>query len=264
MALREKLRAIIFGTDTTEGRAFDIGLVVAILASVLVVMLDTVDAIQVEAGPALGILGWLFTIFFTLEYFLRLYAASRPREYAFSFFGVVDFLAVFPFYFAPVLPATQYVIIIRVLRLLRIFRIFKLSPFERETANLIAALRASSRRIIVFLLIVFTLVVILGSCMYVIEDEAAGFTSIPTSVYWAIVTLTTVGYGDISPRTGIGQALAGIIMILGYSLIIVPTGFISVAARDLAVRPGEECPRCQAVGHAPDARFCRCCGHPLP
>ena len=266
MDLRKKLREVIFGVETRSGRLFDVVLIVCILVSVLVVMLETVKGVEREYGSQLRAAEWSFTVLFTIEYVLRLYSAERRRKYAFSFFGVVDFLAVAPAYAALFTPLRHLVMVVRVLRLLRIFRVFGLANYVEETRVLLSALRASARRIVIFLLFILTMVAMLGALMYVVErDSRSGFDNIPRSIYWAIVTLTTVGYGDIHPQTGLGQGIAAAIMILGYSLIVVPTGFVSVAVAD-ATRSGDlsrKCPQCGSVGHDGGARFCKGCGAPL-
>jgi voltage-gated potassium channel len=254
-----------------------VGLLVCILVSVLVAMLETVPSIAAEHGAWLRAAGWAFTGLFTLEYAVRLWCAARARSYALSFFGIVDFLAVFPAYAALFSPLRQLVMVVRALRLLRIFRIFGMGSYVEETRVLLGALRASARRIVVFLLFVMTTVTVLGSLMYAVERGNGGFDSIPRGIYWAIVTLTTVGYGDIRPQTGLGQAVAAVIMILGYSMIVVPTGFVSVAVASASKagaraagpeeperEPGPVCPGCAASGHGADARFCRRCGRELP
>jgi voltage-gated potassium channel len=207
-------------------------------------------------------LEWFFTLIFTIEYILRLVSVGRPFKYATSFFGIIDLFAFLPTYFSLLFPGSQYFLVIRILRLLRIFRILKLVQFLREARLLLKALRSSSRKVAVFLFTVLLLVVIFGSLMYVIEGEENGFTSIPMSIYWAIVTLTTVGYGDISPQTGIGQTLASIIMILGYSIIAVPTGIMTVemAQTFRTSTSTQVCPQCSAEGHDENARFCKLCG----
>lgn len=267
MDLRKKLREVIFGVETRSGRLFDVVLIVCILVSVLVVMLETVEGVEREYGSQLRAAEWSFTVLFTIEYVLRLYSAERRTKYVFSFFGVVDFLAVVPAYAALFTPLRHLVMVVRVLRLLRIFRVFGLANYVEETRVLLAALKASARRIVIFLLFILTMVAMLGALMYVVERDSpgAGFDNIPRSIYWAIVTLTTVGYGDISPQTGLGQGIAAAIMILGYSLIVVPTGFVSVAVAD-ATRSGErprKCPQCGSAGHEGSARFCKGCGAQL-
>lgn len=266
--LRQRAHHVIFGTDTHAGRVFDVVLIGAILASVAIVMLDSVASVRREYADLLFALEWVFTILFTLEYIVRLWTVSHPTRYARSFFGVVDLLAILPTYLALLIPGTQYLLVIRLLRLLRVFRILKLVSFISEAEVLSKALRASRRKIVVFLLTVMVTVVILGSVMYFIEGETNGFTSIPKSVYWAIVTLTTVGYGDISPQTPLGQAVASVVMIIGYGIIAVPTGIVSAElaradAEERASRSSKSCQHCAAEIHRVDARFCRVCGEAL-
>jgi voltage-gated potassium channel len=259
---RLRLHEIIFEADTVAGKAFDVLLIASIIVSVVLAMLDSVEAIRTVYGRWLYRGEWFFTLLFTVEYLLRLFCVQRPLLYARSFFGIVDLLAILPTYLSVILPGGHYFIIIRVLRLLRIFRVFKLVQFLSEARLLLYALRASTRKIAVFLFAVFTLVIIFGALMYVIEGAANGFTSIPRSIYWAIVTMTTVGYGDISPQTDIGQALAALIMIIGYGIIAVPTGIVSVELTQ-AVHRGvstQACPECGRDGHDKDADFCKYCG----
>ena len=225
---RVKVHEVIFEADTPAGKWFDVLLILSILMSVVMVMLDSVSAIQKTYGQILLAGEWVFTILFTIEYILRLLSVGRPLAYATSFFGVVDFLAILPTYLAIIIPGAQYFLIIRLLRVLRIFRILKLVQYLGEARLLMQALRASRRKIIVFLLVVLILVTIFGSLIYLIEDPKDGFTSIPKSIYWSIVTLTTVGYGDISPKTNLGQLLSSLIMIIGYGIIAVPTGIVTV------------------------------------
>jgi voltage-gated potassium channel len=261
---RHRLHTVIFEADTPAGRAFDMSLFVVIALSVATVMLDSVRAIYAEYGDVLRAAEWVFTALFTVEYVLRLIAVKRPLRYALSFYGLVDLLALLPSYVSLVLPAGRYLLVVRVLRLLRIFRVLKLGPFLVEGRVLAQALRASRHKISVFLATVVTLVVLIGTLMYVIEGEANGFTSIPVSMYWTIVTLTTVGYGDIAPQTELGKLLASFVMILGFGIIAVPTGIVT-AELAYAARRGEPiatqaCPSCGAEGHGADARFCRRCG----
>ncbi len=256
---------VIFEADTPAGKTFDVLLIVSILISVAVVMLDSIVSLHLQFGGLFYGIEWFFTIVFTVEYALRLMCVGKPLNYAASFYGVVDLLAIIPTYLSLLLPGSQYLLVIRILRILRIFRILKLVPYIGEARLLTKALRASSRKIAVFLFSVLTLVVIFGSLMYVIEGEAHGFTNIPRSIYWAIVTLTTVGYGDISPQTGFGQALAALVMILGYGIIAVPTGIVTV---EMSQAFGQEvstqaCPECSAEGHDLDARHCKICGASL-
>lgn len=264
---RDRLYEIIFEADTPVGKWFDLVLIVVILLSVLTVMLDSVASIQARYGRWLYALEWLFTILFTVEYILRLLCVRNIRRYATSFFGIVDLLAILPTYLNLVVFGTRYLLVVRLFRVLRIFRILKLGQYTKEAGVLRAALYASQRKIVVFLCFVLTLVVIIGSLMYLIEGPAnSGFTSIPQSVYWAIVTLTTVGYGDISPQTPLGQFLASIVMILGYSIIAVPTGIVTVEWSQATMRkqtPARACPTCGAPGHDADARYCKFCGADL-
>ncbi|HII02687.1 TPA: ion transporter [Methanosarcinaceae archaeon] len=261
---RNSLYTIIFEADTPAGKLFDEILILAILLSIIVVMLDSVSSIAVRYGDLFYTLEWIFTILFTMEYFLRLICVGRPTRYATSFFGIIDLLAILPTYLSLMLPGSQYLLVIRSLRLLRVFRVLKLAQYIGEADLLIKALRASRRKITLFLFTVLTLVVILGSLMYVIEGADSGFTSIPRSIYWAIITLTTVGYGDIVPETNLGQALASVIMIIGYSIIAVPTGIvtseITYASR---YSKGRVCHNCSFEGHDIDANYCKRCGAKL-
>jgi len=258
---RDTLHEIIFEAETPAGKWFDILLIVSICASVLAVMLDSVSGISIHYGSLLTGFEWFFTIVFTIEYILRLICVDRPRLYATSFFGIVDLLAIIPTYISFLIPGSEYLLVIRILRILRIFRVLKLVQYMGEAILLMRALRASGRKIIVFLFAVLTLVIIFGSIMYLLEGAENGFTSIPRSIYWAIVTLTTVGYGDISPQTNIGQVLAACIMILGYSIIAVPTGIVTVELSQLSSKKvTQSCKNCSAEGHDEDADFCKYCG----
>jgi len=266
--LRARLHEIIFEADTPAGKAFDVLLLAAILLSVLVAMLDTVAVVHDRYGALLYGIEWFFTILFTIEYVLRFSCVRHPHRYATSFYGVVDLLAVLPTYLSLVIAGTQSLLVVRVLRLLRIFRVFKLARYLRASSVLWQALKASRPRITVFLLTVFTLVIVVGTLMYLIEGSANGFTSIPRAVYWAIVTMTTVGYGDIAPRTVLGQALAAMVMIMGYGIIAVPTGIFSVelvaAARQQERKVTTQvCPGCAKEGHDADAVHCKFCGSRL-
>jgi voltage-gated potassium channel len=264
---RARLHEIVFEADTPEGLAFDVALIVVIALGVATVMLDSVQSIRVQYRDALRTVEWVLTGIFTIEYVLRLLAVKRPLRYALSFFGIVDLLALLPSYVSLFVPEGRYLTVVRVLRLLRIFRVLKLGNFLNEGAVLGDALRRSRHKITVFIATVVTLVILIGALMYVIEGEANGFTSIPVSMYWAIVTLTTVGYGDIAPQTGIGKTLAGIVMVLGYGIIAVPTGIVTAelttTRRGEHIVPRQGCPVCGAEGHAPDASFCRRCGAAL-
>jgi voltage-gated potassium channel len=262
---RERLHEIIFEADTAAGKSFDIALLVMIILSVIAVLLESVASVCAQFGPWLRAFEWAVTIAFTIEYLLRLYCVGRPARYARSFFGIVDLLAVLPTYLSLIIPGAQTLLVIRALRLLRVFRVLKLAHFVGEATQLRDALRASARKIIVFLGAVFTTVVIVGAMVYLIEGEANGFTNIPVSIYWAIVTMTTVGYGDIAPQTPLGKMLASVIMILGYGIIAVPTGIVSVELAGVVGRKitTQACPECGAEGHDTDAVFCKFCGAQL-
>ena len=259
---RLKVHEVIFEADTPAGKWFDVLLIVAILTSVLLVMLDSVSGVQKAYGPFLLAGEWFFTILFTIEYILRLLSVGRPGAYATSFYGVVDLLAILPTYLSIFFPGAQYLLVIRILRVLRIFRILKLVQYLGEARMLTQALRASLRKIIVFLMTVLTLVTIFGAFIYLVEDPQNGFTSIPKSIYWAIVTLTTVGYGDISPQTVLGQLISSVIMIIGYGIIAVPTGIVTVELAQAFKRQvsTQACLECSAEGHDRDAKFCKYCG----
>jgi voltage-gated potassium channel len=262
---RWRLHEIIFEADTRAGKAFDVALLVTILLSVLTVMLDSVESIRDEYHGQLWAAEWVFTILFTIEYVLRLICVRRPHRYAASFFGVVDLLAVVPTYLSVLLPGAEQFLIIRALRLLRVFRVFKLGRYLKEARVLRRAVWASRAKVTVFLASVLIVVLIVGAAMHLIEGEDAGFTSIPQSMYWAIVTMTTVGYGDIAPETPVGQILAAVLMILGYSFIIVPTGIVSAELARAGMRPvsTQACPVCSLDGHDADAKHCKFCGAEL-
>lgn len=265
--LKEDIHELIFEADTPLGKAFDIILIIFILGSVAAVMLESVDKINAKYHNILYILEWIFTIFFTVEYILRLYSVYRPWKYATSFFGIVDLLATLPTYLGLFFYDIHYLMVIRALRLLRIFRIFKMGQFLNEWSIISESLKASRRKIAVFLYFILLMVIIFGSVMYLIEGDAnPKFDSIPRSIYWAIVTLTTVGYGDISPTTGIGQLISAIVMIMGYAVIAVPTGIVS--AEFVNNKPKESytsqaCRYCGQEGHDNDAEYCKYCGEQL-
>lgn len=261
-AWRDALHDVIFEAETPAGRAFDVALLAAIVASVVAVMLESVPSIAERHGVALRTVEWLFTVLFTIEYGLRLISVARPVRYATSFFGVIDFLAILPTYLSLVFPGTQTFVVVRSFRLLRIFRVFKLIRFLGEASTLLNAMKGSARKILIFLGVVLIIVLVAGSALYLIEGRENGFTSIPTGMYWAIVTMTTVGYGDIAPATVAGRFIAATLMILGYAIIAVPTGIVSVElAHAAAVHPNTRtCPSCLLEGHAADARHCRRCG----
>jgi voltage-gated potassium channel len=263
---KTRLHEVIFESNTPAGKTFDIALLVCILASIMIVMLDSVSDLHVKYGRIFFITEWCFTIVFTIEYFLRLISVKRPIRYVFSFLGLIDLLAIIPMYLSIVLVGAQSLLVLRALRLLRIFRIFKLTHFLTEMNFLGAALKSSAKKISIFMLAVLSIVVILGSVMYLVESEETGFTSIPDSIYWAIVTITTVGYGDISPVTPLGKFIASIIMLIGYGIIAVPTGIITTEMA-LAARSKkhgtETCPGCGREGHDDNAVFCKYCGEKL-
>lgn len=264
-SLRNRIHIIIEGTDTPLGKLFDIILLVAIAASVGIVMLDSVLYLRLQFGTVFFYAEWFFTILFTLEYILRLFSAPNRLRYAFSFFGIVDLLSVLPSYLSLIFGGVQYLLVVRILRILRVFRVLKLKSYMQQAGFLAAALKTSQQKITVFFLSLLLLVTIFGSVIYVVEGPENGFTSIPVSIYWAIVTLTTVGYGDMSPKTPLGQAIASMVMITGYSIIAVPTGiFTSELAKSM--RPQLHpivCPNCGKFGHAAAAQFCDRCGHDL-
>ena len=263
-SLRAKLHRIIFGVDTPKGRAFDVALLWAILLSVATVLLESVPRIRASHGEVLRIAEWAFTVLFTVEYGLRLWTVRRPRTYAFSFFGIVDLLAILPTYLSALITGSQSLAVVREIRLLRVFRVLKLVRHMREARGLMQALRASRPKIVVFLTGVLSIAVIFGTVMYLVEGDEAGFTSIPTSIYWAVVTMTTVGYGDIAPQTPIGQFLALALMILGYAIIAVPTGIVSAElSRGGSALSARTCPGCSRTGHEADATYCKACGHRL-
>ncbi len=261
-AWREKIFQIIFKADTKTGKTFDIILLFSIILSVIAVILDSVEVIRIKYGKAIIFAEWLFTVLFTIEYVFRIISVKRIPKYIFSFYGIIDLLAVLPSYLSLLFIGTQYFLVIRILRLLRVFRILKLDRYVGASGYLKSSLKASRHKIIVFFGFLFTIVVIMGSLMYLIEGPENGFTNIPKSIYWAIVTLTTVGYGDITPNTVLGQALSSIIMILGYTIIAVPTGIISVEisrARDKSKKI-KVCKNCVNRDIDKDAKYCKICG----
>ncbi|RIJ41675.1 ion transporter [Pontibacter oryzae] len=262
-SLKHKLYTIIFEAETPAGKAFDVTILILIIASVTVVSLESVVELRRNYLNLFLTLEWIFTILFTIEYFIRVYSTPKPLKYIFSFFGLVDLLSIIPTYMSLIVLGSQYLLVVRVLRLLRIARIFKLTRFINEGQQLSNAIRASLTKISVFLGTVLTLVVIIGSIMYIVEGTASGFTSIPTSIYWTIVTLTTVGYGDIAPQTALGQVLASLVMIMGYGIIAVPTGIVTVemSRTDKKMATTKVCPNCHQEGHPENAYFCYNCGY---
>lgn len=265
--LRKKIYGIIFGTETSAGKSFDIILLWLIILSVTVVVLESVSSLRESYHDLFMDLEWVFTIVFTVEYLLRIYTTPKPLKYITSFYGIIDLLAIVPSYLGLLFDTTTFLLTIRALRLLRIFRVFKLGRYLKEAAVLVKALQESFNKIVVFFGVVLTLVLILGSFLYLIEGEENGFTSIPQSIYWAIVTITTVGYGDIAPATVLGKILASIAMLMGYSIIAVPTGIISVeigrAVRSGKKQKSKSCKNCGHDTHDHDAVHCKICGSKL-
>ncbi len=260
---RQRLHEVIFEADTAGGKAFDLTLIVCIALSIIVVMLDSIQELHDQHGSLLYAAEWVFTLLFTAEYLLRLLSVGRPLRYALSFYGIVDFLSIVPTYLSIFVPGTQYLLVIRSLRVLRIFRIFKLSQYVGEARQLTRALHSSRRKIMIFYFTVIHIVVIVGAMMYLIEGRENGFTSIPRSIYWAIVTITTVGYGDIAPQTNLGQAVAAFLMITGYAILAVPTGIVTAEwamQNRQRIISTQSCPQCSSEGHDADAKFCKHCG----
>jgi len=267
-ALRDRVYHVIFEAETPSGKAFDIALLAVILLSIVAVMLESVRGIASEYGPWLRGAEWAFTGLFTLEYITRIATARRPWRYVFSFFGLVDLLSILPTYLSLLIPGSQSLLVIRSLRLIRVFRVFKLARYVGEGQLLIDAVRSSRQKIIVFLVTIVTVVMIVGSAMYLVEGPEHGFTNIPQSVYWAVVTMTTVGYGDISPETPMGKMLASMIMIMGYGIIAVPTGIVTAEVIEAQQRRNQKaltrvCKECHKEGHDLDATFCKKCGAEL-
>lgn len=267
---QQKIHEIIFEADTPAGKAFDVILLWLIGISVIVVMLESVPRISSQYQTLFTIIEWVVTILFTIEYILRICSVHKPLVYIFSFYGLVDLLSILPTFLSLFLPGTQYLVTIRALRLLRVFRILKLSNYLSQGAILVEALKASRTKITVFMMAVMAIVIIVGSFMYLIEGTYpnTAFTSIPVSIYWAIVTLTTVGFGDIVPKTELGQFLSAVLMILGYAIIAVPTGIVSTEISKAGKVEEQEinttsCPSCSRYGHDSDATYCKFCGHAL-
>lgn len=265
---REKLYTIIFGTDTPTGKTFDVVLLAMILLSVMAVLLESVKTIQDRYHDFFANLEWVFTVIFTIEYFLRIYTHPKPIKYITSFMGIIDLLAILPTYLGLLFDQATFLLTVRAFRLLRMFRILKLSRYIIEGNQLIKAMRSSLYKITIFFGVVLTMVLLMGTLMYMIEGENSGFTSIPQSIYWAIVTITTVGYGDIAPVTVLGKMIASVMMLIGYSIIAVPTGIISVEIGKSALRGSRkgEHKRCQCCGHVvvdDRAQFCSRCGEKL-
>lgn len=264
--LRQRFYTIIFEADTVAGKRFDVVLIVTIMLSLLVVVLDSMASVSARYRLVLDLCEWFFTGLFTLEYLVRLYCVPRPARYAFSFFGVVDLLAILPTYLALLVPGAHLLVDVRVLRLLRIFRVFKLTSYVTEYTQLAHAVSASRRKISVFLLFVLMVVLVVGTLMYVVEGPENGFSSIPTSMYWAITTMTTVGFGDITPHTDLGRLLASVMMLMGWGVLAVPTGIVTAEMVGVgkATVTTRVCPHCMTEGLAPHYHYCHQCGGQLP
>ena len=272
---RLKLYTIIFEADTLAGRRFDQAIIAAILISVGVVVLDSVESLDARWGDWFTVLEWFFTLAFTLEYVLRLLCVRRPLTYATSFFGVIDLLSILPTYLALLVPEIHLLIDVRILRLLRVFRVFKLTGYVKEYTSLGRAIKASRRKILVFLSFVLMMVLVLGTVMHVVEGPENGFTSIPTAMYWAVTTMTTVGFGDITPKTDLGRLIASMMMLLGWGVLAVPTGIVTAemtAQRQQGTDVGaatshrttRTCPNCLTEGLSHEANYCWNCGTHLP
>lgn len=266
--IRDRIHEIIFEADTKAGKRFDLIIMILITLSVFTVMLESVSSIQWEYSEIFYVLEWIFTIVFSIEYILRLYSVRYPLRYATSFYGIIDLLAIIPTYLSVFFLGTQSLLVIRALRLMRVFRIFRLGHFMSEGIIIMRAMQASRVKISIFLFFIIIVVTIIGAVMYLVEGsyEGSPFTSIPTSVYWAIVTLTTVGFGDITPVTGLGQFLSAVVMVLGYAVIAVPTGIVSseiIQGSKLVHENTQACRYCAREGHADDAVFCKYCGNIL-
>ena len=266
---REKIKIILYGTNTILGRMFDLVLLGLILLSVILVMLDTVEGINQKYHSQLLICEWIITVFFTIEYLLRIISIQKPLKYVFSFYGIIDLLAILPMYMSIFFPATNILTIVRVLRFFRLFKILHIPQISHQSYQLKEALEGSKEKILVFIYFVVISAVIIGALMYFVEGKESGFTSIPAGIYWAIVTLTTVGYGDISPATPLGQFLASLVMIMGYGIIAVPTGIVTAefaksSLRNNAVSTKKTCQNCNSQVHFDSAKYCYECGRELP
>lgn len=262
---QKRLGDLIFGTATPAARIYDRLVIVLIVISVLAVLLESVSEYPPHVHYLLRQTEWFFTIIFTVDYFGRLLGARRPLRYALSYYGMIDLFTILPSYLSLLVPGSQYLLIIRALRLLRVFRVFRLGSYAQQANLLSLGLRASREKIVVFFIVVLTLVTVFGTLIYMIEGPKNGFTSIPTSIYWAVVTVTTVGYGDISPKTPLGKFLATLAMLLGYAIIAVPTGIVTAGIQDAKqALEGRTCPRCGLHKHDSDAQFCKRCGENLP
>ncbi|MFQ3263478.1 MAG: voltage-gated potassium channel [Polaribacter sp.] len=265
-SFREKTYRVIFGTDTAAGQRFDIALIYFILLSVLAVVLSSIGSLQAQYGAWLFKIEWAFTLLFSMEYLLRIYSSPKPLRYIFSFYGLVDLLSIIPTYVALLFPGANYWLVVRLLRVLRIFRVFKLVRYLSEANLLLRSMYAARRKVLVFFTVVLVLCVIFGSLMFLVEGPDNGFSSIPRSIYWTIVTITTVGYGDITPQTVIGQIIATMAMLTGYSIIAIPTGiFTAEIAREMITESNNrQCNVCNRIGHHAEAEYCFQCGVTLP
>lgn len=271
MDIRKKIKVVVFGTDTRAGRLFDVLLLWAILISIMVIMLETIPSLNKKYHNGFKTMEWIFTGLFTLEYLVRVWVVDKKSGYVFSFFGVIDLLSVLPSYLSLFVPGYNIFLIIRAVRLLRIFRVFQLTAYLKDSAIMGKAMLASVRKIIIFLTIMVVIVMILGALIYIVEGPEHGFTSIPRSIYWAVVTITTVGYGDLTPSTPLGSVIATIVMLLGYAIIAVPTGIVSaemMRKANVSHEPEEgervnECPKCGLDIYDKSANFCRNCGTSL-
>ncbi len=263
---KKNLYRVIFESNTPAGKSFDIALIITIILSIIVVMLDSVSYYNTLYGNIFYILEWIFTILFTTEYILRIVSVKNPIKYITSFYGIIDLLSIIPTFISISIPGTQYLMLIRTLRLLRLFRILKMVKYIEGSSIILRALRVSAPKIIVFLFTIFSLTVIAGAVMYIIEGPENGFTNIPESMYWTIVTITTVGYGDISPQTSIGKMIASFMMIFAYGILAVPTGIVTYEIAQTSSKGKlntETCKNCTHENHDPDADFCKKCGEKL-
>jgi len=267
--LRHNLYQIIYQANTPAGKGFDIALIILIMLSVLTISLDSVAEFSRQYGELFITAEWVFTILFSIEYILRIFCIHRPFKYIFSFYGLIDLLSIIPSYLSLFIPGTHYLQIIRILRVLRIFRVLKLVQFINQSNLLVSALLASRLKITIFVLTVSTLLVVFGSTMYLIEGPENGFENIPVSIYWAVVTLTTVGFGDITPKTDLGRSISVLVMVTGYAIIAVPTGIFTAELSQEMRRQNKRdnprmCPKCRKTGHEQEANYCRICGTELP
>lgn len=262
---KDSVRIVIFEADTPLGKAFDVGLIIAILLSVGAVLLDSVAMVHSRFGDLFYLVEWFFTLLFTLEYALRLWCIEHTGRYARSFYGLVDLLGILPTYLSLIVVNSQYLLVVRILRVLRVFRVLRMVRYVGEAELLTRAIKASGRKITVFLFTVLALVVVFGCLMYLIEGPESGFTSIPKSIYWAVITMTTVGYGDLVPQTALGQAFATMVMIMGYGIIAVPTGIVTLELSEASRRAANTttCPECSLEGHLREATYCWRCGEHL-